>query len=1220
MLRRLGTTTLALTLVLFGCTASEETSTEAGSERSVGQATAALEGGGGAACSAATPHHCTMRMIDGGGSHTVALDSAGHVWTWGRNAEGQLGDGTTTRRTTPVAVSTPSGMSTVVAIAAGDYHTVALDAAGHAWTWGWNDYGQLGDGTTTRRNTPVAVSMPSGMGTIVAIAAGYLHTVALDSAGNVWAWGNNDYGQLGDGTTSQRNTPVAVSAPSGMGTVVAIAAGGYHTVALDAAGHVWTWGYNVLGQLGDGTTTNRTTPVAVSMPSGMGTVVAIAAGDYHTVALDSAGHVWTWGRNDDGQLGDGTTTQRNAPVAVSAPSGMGTVVAIAAGDAHTVALDSAGHVWTWGYNFYGQLGDGTTTQRTTPVAVSMPSGMGTVVAVAADGAHTVALDSAGRVWTWGYNGYGQLGDGTTTQRNTPVEVHDLNLIDVCHTTLPSCDLGASPPACTITNATDGTSCGSGRYCFSGSCEAGCFIDGSVYAANAPNPANSCQLCDPSTSTSAWANVADTTTCNDGNACTHHDVCTSGRCGGTAYTCTASECQASSTCDGTGSCTIVNASSSTSCTDDHDPCTADFCDGSGTCGHTTRADGSSCGSGLVCHGGSCASGCLIGSTYYASGTINPDNACQACTPASSTSAWSNRSNGTTCNDGNACTRNDVCTSGTCGGTAYTCSPTACQTSSTCDGSGGCNVVNAPSTRSCTDDGNTCTADFCDGSGGCGHTALADGTLCGASGVCRSSTCVEGCFIDGAIVTEGTLHPTNPCLACRTSLSRTAWSPVDDGTGCNDGNACTHHDVCRAGTCGGTAYTCTASECEASSTCDGAGGCTRTPSPSTRSCGDDGNPCTADYCNGSGSCGHTSLADGTACGAGRVCVSAACEAGCFIGGTLYPDGAPNPANACEVCETSASTSAWSPTARGSTCDDGNICTTEACDGAGRCAMTPVADGTSCASGEVCSSGVCGEGCFIGGHRYDEGDLNPANACERCTPSAATLAWSPMAAASACDDGNACTTEACDGAGRCATTPVADGTACGTGSFCDEGVCSDRCLIEGVLYESGDANPENACEACDPAAANDAWSPTDEGSACDDENECTEDACDGAGACVSTSAPDGTACGEAGHVCAAGVCTTPMPDAGVGEDAGIGEDAGGRIDAGSAADAGGRIDAGSVADAGAGFDGGGDAPASERSDCSCSAAGTSRDGLPSGLGLFVLFGLGLVLRRRRSTSLMR
>uniref|UniRef100_A8M7D0 Regulator of chromosome condensation, RCC1 n=1 Tax=Salinispora arenicola (strain CNS-205) TaxID=391037 RepID=A8M7D0_SALAI len=350
------------------------------------------------------------------GVPSAAAGPPGTGLAWGDNAESQLGDGTTTNRSTPVTVDLPAD-TTITAVAAGQGHSLAVTSAGTVLAWGANSSGQLGDGTTTPRSTPVAVDLPAGT-TVTAVAAGDRHSLAVTSTGTVLAWGLNVTGQLYDGTTTTNSsTPIVVDLPAGT-TVTAVAAGNAHSLALTSAGTVLAWGANSSGQLGDGTTTPRSTPVAVDLPAGTTISTIAASSSSHSLAVTSTGTMLAWGANFTGQLGDGTITNRSTPVAVDLPAGT-TVTAVATGSGHSLAVTSTGTMLAWGGNGSGQLGDGSTTSSSTPVAVDLPAGT-TVTAVAGGAGHSLALTSTGTMLAWGFNTSGQLGDGTTSNRSTPI--------------------------------------------------------------------------------------------------------------------------------------------------------------------------------------------------------------------------------------------------------------------------------------------------------------------------------------------------------------------------------------------------------------------------------------------------------------------------------------------------------------------------------------------------------------------------------------------------------------------------------------------------------------------------------------------------------------------------------------------------------------------------------------------------------------------------------
>ncbi len=359
-----------------------------------------------------------VTAIAGGNSYSLALESDGSVWGWGANGQGQLGDGSNVNRVNVVRSGSLTGVSD---IAAGDGHSLAVGGNGSVWAWGQNIDGELGNNSTTASNTPIQVT---GLGSVVRVAAGVHHSTALKSDGSMWAWGDNTYGQLGTGNNVASLSPVASLACSAIPPAPGrsyssnrLRASEKFSMAVRNDGTVWAWGQNTNGQLGNGNTTNQSSPVqAASLTN----VTGIATGWYHSLAVKNDGTVWAWGYNGYGELGSGNTNSQPTPNPVPGLTGM---VAVAAGAYHSVALKSDGSVWGWGYNGDGELGDGTTNERFSPV---LTIGISGVIAIAAGDHHTLALKSDGTVWTWGWNGYGQQGDGTLTSDTSPVQVANLS--------------------------------------------------------------------------------------------------------------------------------------------------------------------------------------------------------------------------------------------------------------------------------------------------------------------------------------------------------------------------------------------------------------------------------------------------------------------------------------------------------------------------------------------------------------------------------------------------------------------------------------------------------------------------------------------------------------------------------------------------------------------------------------------------------------------------
>jgi alpha-tubulin suppressor-like RCC1 family protein len=334
----------------------------------------------------------------------------GFSYAWGANAQGRLGDGTTTDKSSPVSVI--GGFNDWCQVSAGNNHSLGVRQNGTAWAWGNNGSGRLGDGTTTSRTSPVSVV--GGFTDWCQVSAGSTHSLGVRANGTAWAWGSNSSGQLGDGTITTRNSPVSVI--GGFTDWCQVSAGISHSLGIRTNGTAWAWGANAQGRLGDNTTTSTSSPVSV-----VGSFTdwcQVSAGSGHSLGVRANGTAWGWGNNGSGRLGDGTTTNSSSPVSVV--GGFSDWCQVSAGTLHSLGVRQNGTAWAWGSNANGLLGDGTTTSRTSPVSVV--GGFTDWCQVSAGGGHSLGVRENGTAWAWGYNVSGRLGDGTTTDRSSPVSV------------------------------------------------------------------------------------------------------------------------------------------------------------------------------------------------------------------------------------------------------------------------------------------------------------------------------------------------------------------------------------------------------------------------------------------------------------------------------------------------------------------------------------------------------------------------------------------------------------------------------------------------------------------------------------------------------------------------------------------------------------------------------------------------------------------------------
>jgi alpha-tubulin suppressor-like RCC1 family protein len=338
----------------------------------------------------------------------------GSLWAWGKNNYGQLGDGTTTARSSPVQ-TVAAGTNWSLVSGAGQYWGGAaggIKTDGTLWMWGENGqyyYGRVGDGTTTSRSSPVQIAGT----TWKQLSCGGRHTAAIKTDGTLWAWGVNNNGGVGDGTTTARSSPVQTSVGGNTWKMVSVA--GYHsTAAIKTDGTLWTWGRSSTVINTDFSPADKSTPVQAGSET---TWKQVSLGYVHAGAIKTDGTLWMWGTANDGALGNNTTTNVYSPVQTIA--GGYNWKQVSCGWYFTAAIKTDGTLWTWGLNSYGNLGDGTTTARSSPVqTISMSTNW---KMVSAGNYMAVGIKTNGTLWTWGTGGSGALGDGTTSYKDSPVQ-------------------------------------------------------------------------------------------------------------------------------------------------------------------------------------------------------------------------------------------------------------------------------------------------------------------------------------------------------------------------------------------------------------------------------------------------------------------------------------------------------------------------------------------------------------------------------------------------------------------------------------------------------------------------------------------------------------------------------------------------------------------------------------------------------------------------------
>ena len=409
---------------------------------------------------------------------SIAKDSDGKLYSWGYNSDGQLGNGTTVNSSMPICISdienSPLSGKDIVDVYEISEVVIAKDSSGKLYSWGENYSGQLGNGRTENSSMPVCISdiesSPLKGKNIVNIYVDFSTMIAKDSDGKLYSWGYNGSGQLGDGTTTNSSMPICISDiesnPLKGKKIVDVHNYDSTIIAKDSNGKLYSWGENEYGELGNGTgtTENSSMPICISdienSPLREKNIVKIYTGADTIMAKDSSGKLYSWGSNNFGQLGNGTTENSSMPICISdmenSPLNGKDIVDIVDvyADYTMIAKDSNGKLYTWGWNKEGQLGNGTTDDSSMPICISEVEGSPlkekNIVKIYTGDDTIIAKDSDGKLYSWGYNGSGQLGDGTTTNSNIPICISDIENSELKNKKIKNVEYGGNTYYCYIT--------------------------------------------------------------------------------------------------------------------------------------------------------------------------------------------------------------------------------------------------------------------------------------------------------------------------------------------------------------------------------------------------------------------------------------------------------------------------------------------------------------------------------------------------------------------------------------------------------------------------------------------------------------------------------------------------------------------------------------------------------------------------------------------------